>query len=245
MYATKITDYGYKKRVSVYANEIETQKNISKGTERKKYMEMSEKEKKHSDKRRERYYKKAVYDLIELAVMNEFECMVTLTFKEKITDYDIALQEWKKFLKRLRHKVNDLKYICVWEYQKERGNVFHFHCLFNFLMEHEQLTKIWGNGFIWISKLKTRSDNLQQIRYMTKYLVKEMIANQENQKRGIRFFFTSNNLIKPTIQTLQEKIDLDTIIFENMENIISDGSYYLKDYNNNMINRCDYVEFQK
>lgn len=244
MYTSKIINYGYKKRVSVYAGEIETQKNTSSGI-RKQYQSMTDKEKEISNQRRERYYKRVVHELIEIAAMNEFKTMVTLTFKENVTNYEVALKEWNLFLRRLRRKVDsELKYICVWEYQQQRGNVFHFHCLLNLKVEHAELERLWGNGFVWISAIKNKQDTLKEIKYMTKYLGKEIVSNQENSRRRMRFFFTSNNLNKPTVQKVQEKINLDNIIFENLEKIISDGSYYIKDQNNNVINRCDYVEFK-
>lgn len=265
-YHTTRIDFGYKERISVYVQEVRTetkkkkeqeqgenrtedentQKEVKKKKKRKKYTEMSTEEKKKSDERRIRYYKKAIYDLVELACMNEdLESMVTLTFKENITDYKEAVKEWQNFLRKLRPKVDDLKYICIWEFQK-RGAI-HFHVLFNFTMEHDELSKIWRRGFVWITNLKNKNDTLREIKYMTKYMTKgiEKLQGISHERQRVRFFFLSDNLKKPTIETSYERIDLEKLIFENMENIISDGSYYLKDYENNIINRCDYVEIRK
>lgn len=132
-----------------------------------------------SDKRRVRYYKKAVSDLVEIAMMNnDLNTVITLTFKENVTSYDMALVEWQLFLKRLRHLYHfPLKYICVWEYQRKRGEnlgiknggVFHFHCLMNIgFIEHKKLETIWNNGFVWIDKLSSDEQRRNAILYTTK-----------------------------------------------------------------------------
>ena len=257
-YTTKVTDYGYKEKISVYNREITYDEPNNCSSYRERYSEMSSFKKEQSDERRLRYYKKAVVELIEIALMNDdLNVAITLTFKENICSYDYALAKWQLFLKRLRHKIHiPLKYICVWEYQKQRsinlgitnGGVFHFHCIMNIgFVEHHLLEQIWGNGYVWIEKLPTRSKRENAIRYTTKYCVKEVISRIENNEdvRGQRFFFTSNNLLKPTTYTLNEKIKLEDIIFEHMENIIRDGSYDIKNDSGTIINHVEYVEYQK
>ena len=239
-FLTKKTDYGYKEKISVYAYPIESGR--QKGAKRRTYAELSETEKKKSDRKKESYYKKMASELVELACMNDFKCMVTLTFRENITDYDTALAEWQKFLKRLRLNIQEFKYIAVWEYQK-RG-AFHFHVLFDFCIDHKKLTGIWKNGFIWMTSIKNKNDTLTQMRYMTKYIVKGLAVQPQNKKK-MRFFFTSNNLNRPTIETFAESADLDAIIFERMEDMILDGAYKLKNDDGLTVNRCEYVEFLK
>lgn len=58
---------------------------------RKSYKEMSGEEKKNSDERRIKYYKKISSELIEVALMNPFKIMVTLTFREDVQTYKIAI----------------------------------------------------------------------------------------------------------------------------------------------------------
>ena len=163
-YKTKIVNYGYKEKVIIYDNPITIGESINTDIERQKYQDMDSEKQKLSDQRRIRYYKKAVKELIEIAMMNDdLNVVITLTFAQNVTSYSIALAKWQSFLKRLRHLYNKpLKYICVWEYQKQRsenlgitnGGIFHFHCLMNIgFIEHQKLEKLWGNGFVWIDSL--------------------------------------------------------------------------------------------
>lgn len=257
-YKTKIINYGYKEKVIVYDNPITIGENINTDIERQKYQDMDAEKQQLSDQRRIRYYKKAVKDLIEIAMMNDdLNVVLTLTFQNPITSYDMALVEWQLFLKRLRHLCSTpLKYICVWEYQKQRSNnlgitnggVFHFHCLMNIgFIEHKKLETVWKNGFVWIDKLSSDSKRHNAILYTTKYCIKEIISRIENNEdiRGQRFFFTSNNLLKPTEKKITEALDLEELIFLQMENMIRDGEYYITNDNGFPVNKINYIEYKK
>lgn len=258
-YSIKRTDYYYKEKISIYKSPIIYDEKYSNVT-RQKYDDMTIDKKKKSDERRIRYYKKKVADTIEIAMMNEdLDTAITLTFKESITSYDIAVSKWQSFLKRLRHYIEpiSLKYICVWEIQKARsenegitnGGVFHFHFLTNTgFIEHSILEKLWGNGFVWVEKLGSLKRRENAIRYTTKYCLKELVERVENNEddRGKRFIFTSNNLLKP-IHYVYENLDitLEDIIIEKLEHIIKDGQYDIKDMCGKVINQVEFVEYEK
>lgn len=259
-YKTKKTDYGYKQKVAVYSNPIRYgNKNPAPANGRQKYDDMSRIKQMISDDRRIRYYKQRIAELIEIAMMNpDLVTFVTLTFKEPVTSYDIALAEWQSFLKRLRHHNKDtpLKYICVWEYQKKRsqkagietGGIFHFHAIMNTgFIEHSELERLWGNGFVLINRINDGNGREKAIRYTVKYCIKEISERIEKGEdiRGQRFFFTSNNLLKPTVTTTGETVSIEDEIFEHMENIIRDGSYDIKNIREELINHVDYVEYKK
>lgn len=257
-YTTKVTDYGYKERVTVYEKEISYDEPNESAAYRQRYEEMTDEKKAESDRRRIRYYKKSVAELIEIALMNsDLNVAITLTFKKPITSYDMALAEWQLFLKRLRHVVKEpLKYICVWEYQQKRsrnlgidkGGVFHFHCIMNIgFVKHSVLMKLWGQGNVWIDKLSSDNKRENAIRYTTKYCVKEIVSRIENNEdvRGQRFYFTSNNLSRPTTTILDEKLCLEDVIFEHMEDVIKDASYDVKNELGMTVNHIEYVEYTK
>lgn len=257
-YKTKIVNYGYKEKVIVYDNPIIIGESINTDIERQKYQDMDTDKQKLSDQRRIRYYKKAVRNLIEIAMMNDdLNVVITLTFEKPVTSYSIALAEWQLFLKRLRHLCDKpLKYICVWEYQKQRsenlgitnGGVFHFHCLMNIgFIEHKKLEKLWGNGYVWIDSLSTDAKRHNAILYTTKYCIKEIVSRIENKEdiRGQRFFFTSNNLLKPSVKKISEALDLEEIIFCQMENMICDGEYYITNDDGLPVNKINYIEYKK
>lgn len=259
-YKTKITDYGYKEKITVYQNSIKYGVPSNTGqTPRQQYPDMSAVKQMLSDDRRVSYYKRKAAETVEIALMNpDLDAAVTLTFRDKIISYDYAVEEWQLFLKRLRHSYPDkpLKYICVWEYQKkrgrkqgiEKGGIFHFHALMNLgFIEHGRLEKIWRNGFVWIEKIPGGYRREKAVRYITKYCVKEVVTNLQggNDTRGKRFIFTSNNLKKPAQQVLSEKVSLEDEIFEHMEDIIRDGSYDIFNMFQEQINHVEYVEYKK
>ncbi|MBX0311705.1 MAG: hypothetical protein JHC31_07985, partial [Sulfurihydrogenibium sp.] len=121
---------------------------------------------------------------------------LTLTFKENITDINIARYELQKFLKRLNYHVyhtkkSKLKYLAVPERQ-ERG-AWHFHILlfdFPFVLNTD-LADIWGLGFLKINQVKAK--NMMEVyNYISKYITKQF---QENQKH-LHKYFTSQGFFK-------------------------------------------------
>lgn len=246
VYQSKIVDYNYKKKVVSYALPIHTGGHNQ--VKRKNYKEMSEEEKERSDERRIKYYKKVSSELVDIALMNSsFKVMITLTFSEHITDYHCAMKCWKNFVRRIKYSFGEFRYICVWERTKQ-GRI-HFHALLDLNLTHKELAKFWKYGrIVWVSKIKDgRNGCKQAILYMTKYMCKsiqERIQSGES-IRGERFFFCSKNLEKPKIDKIEERLDIQNVIFENMENIIKDGVYEIKDFSGKAINRIEFVEYKE
>lgn len=255
-YNVKVVDYDDNEKLFLYHFPIQTGKNTS-AKVRKKYEDFSDDKKAKSDKRRIAYYKKKVSDVIDIAMMNkDLDSVITLTFREEVTDYAEAIMEWELFLKRLKyHCKDDLKYICTWEVQKKRSEksgiegagIIHFHALMNTgYIEHALLADIWGNGFVWIGKIGSDSKRVNSIRYCTKYTVKEIEEQVKNgQARGKRFVFMSNNLKKPIVSTRLEDTTIEDETFNHLENMISDGSYQIKDEHDRVINHVSYIKYKK
>lgn len=254
LYNTKVTDYGYKEKVQIYSSRIEYDTETTGSSRfRKKYENMSDLAKEHSDKRRLRYYKNKLHTVLETALMNtDIDTMITLTFRNPIKNYDIAVEKFRLYIKRLqyycsKHSIN-LKYIATWEYQKARGDVFHFHFLANTgYLEHKTLEKLWGNGFVFISKIgKSERDRRKAIGYTLKYCLKEIMSEIENgEGRGKRYVFTSNNLKKPAVKKFYSPETIEDIIFSHMEDVISDGCYDMRDDRSRKIGTVDFVEYRK
>lgn len=241
MYQTKIIDYKYKKKIVTYNFPIHTG-GCNKGT-RKNYKEMTEEERKVSDSRRIRYYNKVLAELTEIAMMNPFKVMLTLTFKEDIQMYKEAIERWKKFVRRLKWKYGEIVYFCVWERTKK--NRIHFHVLIDLDIESEEVMRLWRYGYICVSPIH-KGEKIKCIRYMTKYMFKSVKEKNQQGKciRGERFFFCSKNLNKPEIQKIEERLSIPNVIFENMENVIEDGIYEMKDCNGKVINKAEFVEYK-
>ena len=192
MYQTKIIDYIYKKKIVTYDFPIQTGGRNQ--VTRRNYKEMTDEERKASDQRRILYYKKISLGLTEIAMMNPFKVMLTLTFREDIQTYKEAIKRWKNFVRRPRWKYEEIAYICVWERTKK--NRIHFHALIDLDIEFDEMEKLWGEGYICIGKIRNGEEKLKTIRYITKYMVKSIQERIQLGKniRGERFFFCSKKL---------------------------------------------------
>ena len=115
--------------------------------------------------------------------------LVTLTFKENLKDYDTAIKAFKLFTKRMRRRLEDVRYIATIEIQ-QRG-AYHFHMLVNapdvqFALDN--LTGLWDNGIIDIQAV----DNVQKaVLYITKDLIKQ---NRSHPLFNKRCYFVSQGL---------------------------------------------------
>jgi hypothetical protein len=121
---------------------------------------------------------------------------LTLTFRENISDINIARYEFQKFMKRLNYylystKKSQIKYIAVPE--KQVRGAWHFHILLFDVpfIPNDDISKIWKNGFIKINQVKFQ--NMMEIfQYISKYISKQFQENQKHMKR----FFSSHGFFR-------------------------------------------------
>lgn len=152
--------------------------------------------------------------------LNKF---LTLTFKENITDLDIANYEFKKFINRINYhffntKKRLFKYVAVIEFQDGKSyldsdgilqnglarGVIHYHIICNMpylsLYELNLLAEKWGHGFIRINKIKGSDNDDISIdcdnvgAYVTKYMTKD---NGDSRLKERKSYLFSRNLNKP------------------------------------------------
>ena len=130
--------------------------------------------------------------LLRLADVN-FEAgacvFVTLTFRENVKDYDTAVKAFKLFTKKLRRKLEDVRYIATLEIQK-RG-AYHFHLMLNapdvqFALDN--IAPLWQNGIVDIQPV---TDVKKAMLYMTKDLVYQSRSHPLFDKRC---YFVSQGL---------------------------------------------------
>ena len=129
--------------------------------------------------------------------LNKF---LTLTYAENVAELDRARQDFDKFVKRIKTRFSDFKYIVVIEFQK-RGAI-HFHLLCNLpYIDVKRLAQIWGFGFIKINRI----DNVDNVgAYITKYMTKD---NIDPRLTGKKCYSMSRGLNLPEEITEPEKID--------------------------------------
>lgn len=144
----------------------------------------------------------------------EFKTFITLTFEENILDLKKANKSFNSFRTYIKKLKPDFKYIGVPEFQ-ERGAV-HYHLLTNiayddFNVLNEKVIKLWSpsdnkwqigrningwnKGYSLVIDLK-EIDNI--VGYISKYMTKDI----DNRLWGMRRYYYSQNLKKPSITYL-------------------------------------------
>lgn len=137
--------------------------------------------------------RREIIDIIRLNLTVD-SCLLTLTYKENVQDYERVRKDFDKFVKRIKYNYNFvLKYLRVIELQK-RGAI-HFHVVV-FSPEfcripYNEVYSIWGHGAVHIRIIEALDDvTADRIGgYLGKYLTKskEIASNK-------KIYTTSRNL---------------------------------------------------
>lgn len=208
--------YSYKENIlEGYKNKIEKQK-------REQTMDVKLENYNRSIKRT----KETIRQLANTNFVKGRSSFLTLTFKENITDYDVAFNYWNLFKKKVERAYKlKLQYLGVVEFQ-ERGAI-HFHIiLFNVpYMEHSKLYDLWTKtcpGGVYIEKIKDNDcDNVGA--YITKYISKDFKDFFDNDYKSKKRYFKSRGLKEPYIRKFSTKeLPRDKKDFEGMMKILKD-----------------------
>jgi len=136
------------------------------------------------------------------------EKFYTLTFAENVQDRKRAIQEFNKFVYKLRRKLKQkIDYLATIELQR-RGAI-HFHVLFFNLkfQEKDAMEQLWGHGFIDIKAVKSEEVAFYIIKYITKDVASGRI-------KGQRRYLHSRGLKKPVEIKTNDVIVNDFLIDE-------------------------------
>ena len=137
-----------------------------------------------------------VEKLLRLADVNftAGKCVfATLTFRENVTDYDVADAAFKAFTKRLRRAFNGLRYIATVETQ--RRGAYHFHMLLNVGTLQDGLDFVlpcWHNGS---ADVRAVTNVKETVLYMTKDFTKQTRSHPLFNRRC---YFLSQRLARCT-----------------------------------------------
>lgn len=166
--------------------------------------------------------------------------LITLTFRNTIK-FDVknledCYKEFELFIRRLRNRYPDLKYIGVPEFQdKNNRGAVHFHLITNIpYIKKEDLADIWGHGFVQVNQIKLAYKVAHYLaKYLTKYAFDERFKNK-------RKFYTSLNLSKP-IEIEGEKATLlaERLLSSNLIPTIQNT------YFSHFHGRIEFAEFSK
>lgn len=173
-----------------------------------------------TDKKQKTNLARARREIIELIRLNlvSGSCLLTLTYRENMQDYERARKDFDKFIKRIKYNyIIDLRYLRVIELQ-QRGAI-HFHVvIFSpefVLIPYTDIYKLWRHGAVHIRKIQDIDDvTADRIgNYLGKYLTKTKDIEKDK-----KIYTTSRNLKRPE----KERI----VIEDERMQVLYDG--YLK-----------------
>jgi hypothetical protein len=171
---------------------------------------------------------------------NKHSMFTTLTFRENFQNIQEANYAFLKFIKRVKYKFGDFKYLVVIEFQ-DRGAI-HYHMISDFgYIKHSKLGKIWGNGFEWIRDL-LKSNNGKPVDNVGAYIVKYMNKDILDERlMGKKAYFTSKNLKRPEI--FHEDLDMQDCL--KKYNLSVDDLVFNNSFESKVNGRMVYLEFNK
>lgn len=191
------------------------------------------------------------------------ELHVTLTYAEKMEDFEAVSKDFKRFWDKLHSHYPELEYIRVIEPQ--HTGTWHIHLLlkstnYQYLtISHDELVKLWGLGYVYVNKIKN-NDNIGA--YFTA-LHKNVNAFENDSVGEIdkqcivkgarfqfyppnkRFYGNSKGIVRPTTfkTTYKEALQLvdeKDLVFSSSTEIVLENTETQENLTVNTISRLQY-----
>lgn len=192
---------GYSKHKIIKSGKMfetyEYERPVRYGSSGKKRIPKNQVKSKRSEEYRVRSIIRAGFMLKRLAFLNfsENDKFITLTFNDEqvfdINNLKACLPFYQKFMRKLKSKYKNIKYITVPEFQKRGAVHYHILCDIPYIQKSE-LQMLWEHGF---SKPLAVKNSLHLAFYLTKYLRKRF---DDPRKQGHRLYYSSRGLRRPT-----------------------------------------------
>lgn len=151
-----------------------------------------------SDEHRARSIIRAINNVRRLTHANfsEHDKFITLTFNNDqhfdINKLNECLPYYQRFIRKIRNRFPNLKFITVPEFQKRGAVHYHILCNLPFMpMTSNLIEKFWTHGFS--NKVAIKSTTHLSL-YLTKYLSKRF---DDKRIQGHRLYYTSRGLARP------------------------------------------------
>jgi hypothetical protein len=157
----------------------------------------------------------------------------TLTFKENVTDVEIANKFFNKFIMKMNYHYGDFVYVSIIEFQHRGAVHYHFLCNLPYI-ESNEVADLWKHGFIKINRIK-HVTNLGA--YVCKYLQKDMTDERLFNKKK---YFCSKNIKRP-LEIYDRKIIEKIILQYNLDCIKPD---YETNFENEYTGKVKYEQFK-
>ncbi|KYG90623.1 hypothetical protein A0U40_06515 [[Bacillus] sp. KCTC 13219] len=162
---------------------------------------------------------------------------VTLTYAKEDVSLDEAGRDFDNWIKRMREKYGDFKYLGVRSFQEKRGTL-HFHVLMTILdipktdIENGVFRSMWGHGNVDIKKIYRLSRN-GKCAELKNYLLGNLQEFKSDERSfGKRLLLKSKNLEKPVVikGTHQEITEILNSLEDDLKKI--DGYKFKHEYLN-------------
>ncbi|MGP3610349.1 rolling circle replication-associated protein [Anoxybacteroides rupiense] len=164
----------------------------------------------------------------DLIVMNfkRLDKFITLTYENAGVTVDEASKDFENWIKRMRERYGDFKYLAVRSFQK-RGTI-HFHVLATVSeipkeeLKNGTFQRIWGHGSVDVRRVYLLPFLYKESR-LQKYLIKNLKEFKADERSyGKRLFLESKNLIKPQVwkgdyEELMEKLKSRGVVLKKIE----------------------------
>lgn len=166
---------------------------------------------------------------------------VTLTFnntqEHDITNVQESNAYFKKFVKRVKYRYPDFRYVAVIEFQDKNGRgAVHYHMICNLpFVKKAELQELWKGGFVKINAID-KVDNVGA--YVIKYMCKD---TEDDRLCGENAYLHSRGLTEP-IEVCTWKGDKDEWR-EIHENLIKQSPSYSAQYESDNAGRIEYFQY--
>lgn len=169
---------------------------------------------------------------------------ITLTFNNSmdfdITDVKQCNLAFQRFIKRLKYKYSELKYVAVLEFQdkNDRGAV-HYHMICNLpYIKKSELAEIWGNGFVKINAID-KVDNVGA--YVVKYMQKDI---DDDRLQGLKAYNCSKGLQQPLeLKSWDVRISDDELRKQLYELMDEKSPSYATTYESDKAGKIEYRQY--
>ncbi|MGN4769031.1 rolling circle replication-associated protein [Bacillus cereus group sp. MYBK216-2] len=202
-YNCKLIDLGDYVKVIKYEKPIFTVqvKATSRSVNEKKYLDVQEKNLSKVRKLKNSEIDKFIHIVISNFKVNDM--FITLTYKKEGVTINEASKDFDNWIKRMRWRYGDFKYVAIRSFQK-RGTI-HYHLLVDIPrlpkedLKNKTFEKIWGLGEVYIERIY-KLGVVYSHSPLLKYLVKNLKEFKADERAfGKRLYIKSKNLIEPTV----------------------------------------------
>lgn len=134
-----------------------------------------------------------------------------LTFRVPVYDYDVAMEHWKTFSDRLRHRFPLVEYIAIFEYYEKGKNkgAIHIHLLLlpNYSnINRDVIRAYWNYGFVYLKEFTPDTAT---------YFVKSKTLHLY--PKGKRLYTKSKGIIMPTPKEMKYSTFISKMTKDNFE----------------------------